>query len=527
MRKKGTMFYSALLLTGANLALRMVSMGFQVYLSGRIGAAGIGLMQLVLSVSTLAMTAAMAGVRTSAMYLTAEEIGRGHGAVGQVRDTCFVYSLCFSCLMALGVYFFAPAIAEGWIGDRQTVAALRVFALFLPVVCLVGVMTGCFTAAGRIRELVVTELLEQGVCMALTVALLANWAHHDPGRSCTAVVAGSSLSSALTLGILLTLWYRRRSAEEEKREPMVRRLLQVALPLAVADDLRMGINTVENLIVPRRLSRYPHSAVPLADYGIVCGMVFPVLMFPASILFSLSELLVPELSRCAAGNRKRRISYLTGRSLRVALLYGLAAGGVLYTAANSLGILLYDNPAVGVQLKKFALLAPMLYVDAVTDANIKGMGQQVACVRYNTLTSFLDVVFLWILLPRYGLDGYFASFLGTHALNFFLSVRRLRRVTGFAPDLGQVARAVAAASFAAWMGRFLPQAQGMGGVLFQAAGFLGLFGLAGILLGAFTREDMAWVRGLVHPAESAPPAPPDSGHKGRAWAAESAGRLHG
>lgn len=74
--------------------------------------------------------------------------------------------------MALGVYFFAPAIAEGWIGDRQTVAALRVFALFLPVVCLVGVMTGCFTAAGRIRELVVTELLEQGVCMALTVALL-------------------------------------------------------------------------------------------------------------------------------------------------------------------------------------------------------------------------------------------------------------------------------------------------------------------------------------------------------------------
>lgn len=278
---------------------------------------------------------------------------------------------------------------------------------------------------------------------------------------------------------------------------------------------------------PGGSARYPHSAVPLADYGIVCGMVFPVLMFPASILFSLSELLVPELSRCAAGNRKRRIFYLTGRSLRVALLYGLAAGGVLYTAANSLGILLYDNPAVGVQLKKFALLAPMLYVDAVTDANIKGMGQQVACVRYNTLTSFLDVVFLWILLPRYGLDGYFASFLGTHALNFFLSVRRLRRVTGFAPDLGQVARAVAAASFAAWMGRFLPQAQGMGGVLFQAAGFLGLFGLAGILLGAFTREDMAWVRGLVHPAESAPPAPPDSGHKGRAWAAESAGRLHG
>lgn len=97
MRKKGTMFYSALLLTGANLALRMVSMGFQVYLSGRIGAAGIGLMQLVLSVSTLAMTAAMAGVRTSAMYLTAEEIGRGPW---RGRARCAIRALSIACASA-------------------------------------------------------------------------------------------------------------------------------------------------------------------------------------------------------------------------------------------------------------------------------------------------------------------------------------------------------------------------------------------------------------------------------------------
>ena len=115
---------------------------------------------------------------------------------------------------------------------------------------------------------------------------------------------------------------------------MAGRLLRVALPLALADDLRMGISTVENLIVPRRLGLFPHSTEPLAEYGVVCGMVFPTLMFPASILYSLAELLVPEMSRCAAGERRKRIAYLTGRSLRVALLYGLAAGGVLFTAAE-------------------------------------------------------------------------------------------------------------------------------------------------------------------------------------------------
>ena len=38
-----TMFYSALALTGVNLLLRLAGTAFQVYLSGQIGAAGVGL----------------------------------------------------------------------------------------------------------------------------------------------------------------------------------------------------------------------------------------------------------------------------------------------------------------------------------------------------------------------------------------------------------------------------------------------------------------------------------------------------
>lgn len=509
MRRTGTMFYSALLLTGANLALRMVSMGFQVYLSGQIGAAGIGLLQLVMSVSMLAMTAGMGGIRTSTMYLTAEEVGRGRRqGVGRVLSACFLYSFLFSATVALLVYFCAPLLAEHWIGDTRTLPALRIFASFLPVVCLCGVMTGYFTAAGRIRELVAVEVLEQIISMAVTVVLLSQWAGGDPGRACCAVVGGSSAASLATLLCLLIL--RRRETNrlpdrQEKPAPVAGRLLRVALPLALADDLRMGISTVENLIVPRRLALFPQSAEPLADYGIVCGMVFPTLMFPAAILFSLAELLVPELSRCAAGERKKRIAYLTGRSLRVALLYGLAAGGVLFTAAEPLGMLLFDNPLVGRQLRRFAVLAPMLYLDAVTDANVKGMGQQVACVRYNTITSCLDVIFLWLLLPRFGLDGYFLSFVVTHALNFALSFLRLRKVTGFHPQFSLMLRSIGAAVLSLWVSSLLPPAGGWSGVLFLGAGFCSVFFLLLVLLGVVGKDDLRWVRGLIRPAKASGP----------------------
>lgn len=76
MKKGNAMFYGAMMLTGANLLLRFVSMGFQVYLSRQIGADGIGLLQSIFSLAGLSFTLGSAGVRICAMYLSAEALGR-------------------------------------------------------------------------------------------------------------------------------------------------------------------------------------------------------------------------------------------------------------------------------------------------------------------------------------------------------------------------------------------------------------------------------------------------------------------
>ena len=78
------------------------------------------------------------------------------------------------------------------------------------------------------------------------------------------------------------------------------KLVNIAVPLALADDLKVGINTVENLMVPKRLALFTGAA--LAQFGMVSGMVFPVVMFPAAILFGLADLLIPEMARCSASS---------------------------------------------------------------------------------------------------------------------------------------------------------------------------------------------------------------------------------
>lgn len=501
MGKKGTMFYGAMLLTGANLLLRVVSLGFQVYLSGRVGAAGVGLLQLTSSVCLLAMTAAMAGIRTAAMYLTAEELGRGHcGGTGAVLSACFRYSIFCSVLVGTRVYFAAPHLASVWVGNPDVLTALRIFAAFLPVTCLTGVFTGYYTAVGRYKTLVAIEVAEQLLSMVLTLTFLSLRTVSTPGSACTCIIGGSSVAG---MGSLIGLMLMKGPVGKEKPSlPIAPRLARTALPLAFADILRMGISTAENLIVPRRLALFSGSSQALAAYGMVCGMVFPILMFPASILYSLAELLIPELSRSHAGGKRRRISYLTARSLRVALLYGLLAGGVLFASAPALGAVLYRSREVGELLKIYSLLAPMLYLDAITDAVTKGMGQQVACVRYNTITSFLDVVFLWLLLPRFGLEGYFFSFAVTHGLNFLLSFRRLMKATGFRPRLHLVLKAYISWGFATLLVQLLPLGESLGAFLLSGVLYVLLFLLLAGFLGVVGKEDVLWLRNLVKPKKS-------------------------
>ena len=481
----------ALMLTAVNLLLRFAGTSFQVWLSGKIGAAGIGLLQLILSVNLLALTLGAAGGRTTAIYLTAEALGRKRAAdADRILSGCFVYSIICSGAVSAALYLLSPAIAEGWIGTREALSALRTWAAFLPVICLTGVMTGYFTAANRIGTLAAVEVAEQLFSIAVTVFSLSRIAELDRSQACRAVVLGSCLGSILSLGCLMAL-YGVRGQPGTSRIKTAGPILHCALPLAVADDLKAGISAVENLMVPRRLALFTGIADPLASFGRISGMVFPVMMLPSAILSSLAEVLIPELARCSAVGSRNRIRYLVRRNLRAALVYGLCWGGLLYLLAEPLCARLYPGENITPLMKRFALLLPMLYCDLLADAMTKGLGQQAACARYSVISNVLDVALMFVLLPKFGLDGYYWSFTLTHALNFALSLRKTLSVGGVTLDRQFAVLMPACAAFALFGGNCFT------GPIRRAVAFLGLFFGLCFYTGLLGRGDLRWLKGML------------------------------
>ncbi len=509
MGTRSSIAQSTLLLTIANLAMRGVSILFQVYLTGQIGAAGIGLLQLILTVNGFAITLGTSGLRVAAMYLSAEEYGlRRYSGIRQAMVWCVGVGLFLSTFVGAGMAFFAVPIADLFVRDLQAVASLRLLGLTLPLTCLSTILAGYFTATNQVRKLVAVEIADRVASVGLTVWLLGLGVQGDQSHACASIVGGSALASVGSVAVLLWMLLAdfRRYGRSDDDLDMGKRLGRLCVPVALNDYLRSGLGTLEQFLIPYGLARCGGSRVKaMADYGTIQGMVFPVLLFPSTVLYAVADLLVPELARCRAQKNHQRIKHLAETCLHMGVLFSALVAGTLYVLAEPLGYLLYKSTDAGVYLQWFAPLIPMLYLDCIVDGMHKGLGEQVYCVRVNTLTNLLDVVFLFLTLPRYGIAGYYFTYFFTHLVNFSLSLVRLLKLTDADPGRRFLIFTTVTVCVCIWFVRhFVPTAPKLGSILTGGSIFLILSISLLMILGCWKPKDSHYIWDMVLPRKRNP-----------------------
>ena len=124
---------------------------FQIYLSQKIGAAGVGLFQLIMSIYLLFTTFAISGIRFATTRLVSEELGISpEGRVDKVVRRCLIYAVTFGTASSCVLFLSADFIGLRWIKDMRSVLSLKVLASSLPFLAMSSVMSGYFTAVCRI-----------------------------------------------------------------------------------------------------------------------------------------------------------------------------------------------------------------------------------------------------------------------------------------------------------------------------------------------------------------------------------------
>ena len=113
----------------------------------------------------------------------------------------------------------------------------------------------------------------------------------------------------------------------------------------------------------------------------------------------------------------------------------VCASGIFFAFADEIGEALYREPEASRQLRLIALLVPVMYLDSAVDAMLKGLGEEVFCMKVNVVDSLLCLGLVFILVPSLGIDGYIALTIISEIVNASLSLWRLMKIAPVKRDL--------------------------------------------------------------------------------------------
>ena len=437
---------NAALMTGADVLLRLAGMGLRIYLANALGGEGMGLYQLVLAVYALFVTLATAGVSVAATRLMAEELSRGRAEARGMLARLLAAGLGLGAFAMVAQFGLAGLAAAWWLGDARAAGALRAAAFGMPWMAVSAVLRGFFIARRRVEPNVLSQLAEQTVrigvvYVVLEQGILRGW---DNGRKCTAVLAATALSEAVSACMMLLFYHRearRCFAGEKARRPRdpARRLWDILWPVEGGRCLASALHTAENMLVPACLTVCLLDAggrsAAVAQYGSLKGMALPLLTFPFGLLGSLSVLLMPEITQAHIRGERARLGCLLDRMLRLTGCFSALAGALFWVWGEPLALLLYHSREAGFYLRVLGPAMPLMYLESMVDGAMKGMGEQKAVFRYSLWDAVLRIAGVLLLLPRWGMKGFLWVILLSSAYTCQMNTARLLHVSGLQPRL--------------------------------------------------------------------------------------------
>ena len=420
----------ALVLTIANAYTRALGFVLRLMTARLMGAEALGVMEMSSSAVMLAITPATAGVPTAMSRLTAQKNADENAVLSAGLSLIRRLTLLITPLMLL----FSPVIAWA-LGDLRTLPALLSGAPLIGLLGLCAVYSGWFYGRNDAATPAISECMEQTIRCLLAFLLLIIFRHRS-----VALTAALPGVAEVIAGFAVWLLFRRRSPRPvpaASHKPIRQEIIRLTAPTTGARLCQTALRAMNAVLLPVCLRRSGLTqAAATAQFGLLNGMVMPLVMLPCIVTGAICMVATPAVSR-----QEGQATHLR-RTMRQLLLsaaaVGLVATAVLWLGAGFISGHLYQESALTPLLRLMAPAALLLAVQQVQFGLITGLGVQNKALTGTVVASFvsLGITALLCPLPQLRLYGAAIASLAGTLLRVFWNAAILHRSTAMAPLYG-------------------------------------------------------------------------------------------
>lgn len=405
---------------------KALSFLYRIILSRSIGAEGLGIYQICLSVFAVFLTVAATGIPVTVSRLIAK-----NSAVGKPQEKHAVVtsgvlcSLIFTIPVAI-ILLFGKNLYSFLFPQRDYV---DIFLILLPGLILTSVyavIRGSFWGNRQFLPYSFIELAEDAVMVACGCLLISFTTTPTDGAKAAivAVLISYVFSFAVSLG-----WYFFTGGKFVNPKSQFKQLFTASLPVTAMRTSTSILNSCVATFLPALLTAFCgySSEQALEIYGAVLGMSIPVLFAPNPLIGSIAVVIAPQMSENYYSEQHAKLKEDVEKTLKSAVLIATILIPIAFTCGNDIGNFLYDNQFSGKVISDFAFIMLPSCLSMITTTILNSLNQERKTLLYFFVGASTMIVCIFTLTHTLGIYAYLIGISADFTITALLNLRLLKK----------------------------------------------------------------------------------------------------
>lgn len=410
-KKLKAFLINSFILTTSSIIFRVLAIFFNSYITQKIGKEMLGIFNLVMSVYVFGITLGNFGINLAVTRLVSEELAIGNNdGVRKIAKRCIFISFLCGTIASFLFFSFSDFIIQACLHGKVSKNVIYLICIAIPFISMSSAISGYFVAIRRVYKSTIAQFFEQIIKLFITAFFLSLFLPNGLEYACFSLILGDLISEIFSFLCNYTLYlqdikiYKTNYKAHYAPSFYHKKIFKIATPVAITSLIRSGLSTLKQIIIPLSFEKGKMDCKQaLSIYGEINGMAMPIVAFPNVIFSSISSLLVPEFASYHAQNRYKTIKKVTSIIMTISLIICLIVSIFLFFFANHLGEWIYHDLSISNYIKILSPLAIFILFDSVVDNILKGLDAQNSVMVINILDTFIDVVLIYALVPKFGI----------------------------------------------------------------------------------------------------------------------------
>lgn len=445
---KNTLTYGVIVLTAANLLVKVIGLVFKIPIQGLIHDEGMGYFNVAYTIYSWLYLLSTAGLPVALSVMISGE--RAKGELGNTR-TVFSTALSVFALIgavgALSMMIFARDIAAFVEVENAYLCALAISpTLFF--ICISSAVRGYFQGLGIMTVTAASQVIESVGKMAFGLL----FASYSVSQGHPLYVTAAFAISGVSIGTFASMIYclvskgvlspKATTESNIRRSSVLKKLVSIALPITVSSSVMGLMNVIDTVIAPSRLQDIGYTATQATEiYGNYTTLAVSLFNMPTVLVYPIAYAVVPKLTEILTLGKDGR-GIITSSIKTTSVISLPCAVGLGVLSLPILDLIFPENSAL-LASPMLTMLAPSVFFCAVlgiTNSILQASGNEklpIISMIAGVLVKFLSSYILIGVdgIGRFGIPaGTCLCYLTAITLNFTFMCRKTKTV----PNMLQV-----------------------------------------------------------------------------------------